>query len=99
MPTVDGTDLNGNPVRMIVANGVKSESWLNGDEYKWFKNGLSYASTQTRAIPGLSVIEPEDLYMVIWAVIRGAMVYGTGEEMTKALKIHDTEPFPFYRKE
>lgn len=73
MPEVIGKDLEtGQPVRMIVSETIKEESWLNDPRFAWFVKGHQYASHQTRAIDALSKVTPEELYFAVAAIIRGA---------------------------
>src|ERR1035437_7052067 len=62
-----------NMIQVQIAQGVKTTSWLYDNEsYEWFVQGYEYASGQTRAIPALSQVSPEDLYFAVTAIMRGA---------------------------
>ena len=57
---------------MIKAEKISEKSWLNASEYADFVAGYEYASTQTRAIHGLSKITPEEAYFIYEAIKRGS---------------------------
>ena len=50
---------------------ISSDSWLNDKEYQDFVKGYYYATTQTRAIPGLAKLTPEEVYFIVEAVNHG----------------------------
>ena len=54
-----------------MASAIKEDSWLNDEDYKNFKTAWGYASTQTRAIPAMSAITPEQGYFLFEALKRG----------------------------
>jgi len=56
---------------IIKASIISKKSWLNDPEYSSFVAGYEYASTQTRAIHGLSKITPEEAYFIFEAIWRG----------------------------
>ena len=56
---------------IIKASKISNTSWLNAPEYANFMAGYEYASTQTRAIHGLSKITPEEAYFIYEAIKRG----------------------------
>ena len=58
-------------IPVLAAAQINKKSWLNDEEYKSFIAGYEYASTQTRAIKGLSKISPEEAYFVYEAIKRG----------------------------
>lgn len=58
-------------ITVHAANPIEPDSWLNADEYKRFRKAYSYASCQSRAIPGLAAISPEDAYFIHSALARG----------------------------
>jgi broad specificity phosphatase PhoE len=51
---------------------IKPDSWLNEPRFAWFKTGYQYAQTQTRAIPALAQIAPEELFFAVSSILRGA---------------------------
>ncbi len=55
----------------LLAPQIKSDSFLRDKEYIDFVWAYEYASTQTRAIIGLSKLTPEDAYFVFKAIERG----------------------------
>lgn len=58
-------------LRIAMAPAIAEDSWLRQEEdYKWFLKGFDYASTQTRAIPGLSRNHPEETYFVVKSFFR-----------------------------
>lgn len=58
-------------VPVMFPQDVREDSWLHRPAYKWFLRGLSYARTQTRAIPALAKCSPEELEAAVWAIMRG----------------------------
>ena len=60
------------PLSIVCANEIKDSSWLNEKRFAWFKQGYQYASTQTRAIPILSKLTPEEFYFAVCAINTGA---------------------------
>lgn len=58
----------------LYPNDIKPDSWLNDPKYKWFIDGYLYAMTQNKAIPTLFMMEPEDLYFAVVAIMRGANI-------------------------
>lgn len=71
----------GEPVKVIVADTIKEESWLSDPKYAWFAKGHQYASTQYMAISALSKCKPEELYLAMRAIARGAKRAGCLQEM------------------
>lgn len=63
-------------VEVQIPSTFPIDHWLNDEEYAWFKSGYEYATTQTRAIPGLSKLTPSELYYVVTAIQRGASMHG-----------------------
>jgi hypothetical protein len=57
---------------IVAAEPVKADSWLHQERFKWFLDGYGYASSQTRAIPTLAAVPPEELYFAVCAIVRGA---------------------------
>ena len=62
---------------MYFAPKISDKSWLNDPEYANFVAGYEYASTQTRAIHGLSKITPEEAYFIYEAIKRGIFMTST----------------------
>lgn len=58
-------------MQIFVPKDVRPDSWLHRPAYKWFLRGLSYAQTQTRAIPALAKCTPEELEAAVFAIMRG----------------------------
>jgi hypothetical protein len=61
-------------VGFVAARKIPDDSWLHEERFRWFREGYAYASTQTRAIPGLAAVDPHDLYSAVWAIMRGAQM-------------------------
>ena len=59
-------------IPVIRAPKISKNSWLKDPEYASFVAGYEYASTQTRAIHGLSKITPEEAYFIYEAIKRGS---------------------------
>jgi hypothetical protein len=60
-----------------IASSIKDDSWLNDEKYKDFRAAWGYASTQTRSIPAMSAITPEQGFFLFEALKRGEQLYGT----------------------
>lgn len=58
-------------IKLHIANKIDENSWLNDPKYKWFVEGYNYATTQSRAIPTLAAVIPEDLFFAVSAILRG----------------------------
>lgn len=57
---------------IALANPLSPTSWLNDPRFRWFRDGYLYAQMQTRAIPALASVSPEDLYFAVVSVLHGA---------------------------
>jgi hypothetical protein len=51
---------------------IKEDSWLHNSEHKWFRDGYAYASAQTKTIPALASVTPEDIHYALMLILRGA---------------------------
>ena len=60
--------------KIQTAPRISENSWLNCSEYSKFVTAYKYASTQTRAIEGLSQITPEQTYFIYEAIKRGMTI-------------------------
>jgi hypothetical protein len=60
---------------MMIASSIRDDSWINDPKYAAFKNAWLYASSQTRAIPAMSKITPEEAYFLFDALKRGKEMY------------------------
>jgi len=78
---IEETNIDGKSVKLIIANKVEEDSWLHEERFKWFLEGYYYATTQSRAIPTLAQIHPEELYFAVSAILRG--VRRAGIELPK----------------
>lgn len=58
-------------IPIMLAPSIAEDSWLKDAEYESFRNAYGYASTQSRAIIGLSKVTPEDAYFIYEAIERG----------------------------
>lgn len=58
-------------IPVIRAPKISKDSWLNDPEYASFVAGYEYATTQTRAIHGLSKVSPEEAYFIYETIKRG----------------------------
>jgi len=58
-----------------IANPIKDGSWLNDENYELFRAAWGYASTQTRAIPAMAAITPEQAYHLFEALRRGEQMH------------------------
>jgi hypothetical protein len=65
-------------VAVAVAQPIKDTSWLKDAQYIPFIDGLQYAATQTRAIPALAQVSPEDMYFAFSSILSGALKDGDG---------------------
>ena len=54
-----------------IAPKIRFDSWLNSKEYQGFVKGYYFATTQTRAIPGLAKLTPEEVYFIVESVNHG----------------------------
>ena len=59
-------------IEVQLAQKIQDESWLNSEQYEWFRKLYDYASTQTLAIPTLSKVSPEALYNTLIILNHGA---------------------------
>ena len=59
-------------MEIILPQQIDDDSWLHEERFKWFLEGYRYATTQTRAIPALVKVSPEELYFAVSAIIRGS---------------------------
>jgi hypothetical protein len=62
-----------------IAQSIAGGHWLEEPRYKWFLDGHTYASTQTRAIAALSKCTPAEMYDAVWAILRGAGITDADE--------------------
>ena len=64
---------------VFMAPQIGAESWLNEPEHEWFRTLYRYASTQTRSIPALAALTPEDAYW-LYSILRHAETRFGGKE-------------------
>jgi hypothetical protein len=50
---------------------VSGESWLNEDAWRWLRDLYEYAATQTRAIPTLAKLTPEEFCWALYSALHG----------------------------
>jgi hypothetical protein len=55
-------------LKVVMANELPE--WAKKPEYDWFARAYGYAATQTRALPALSKCTPEEIYCLIYAMLR-----------------------------
>lgn len=48
-----------------MAQPIKPDSWLQGDDYREFRAFYSYVRNKTNAIPACAACSPEDLYFIV----------------------------------
>lgn len=65
-----------NGINISFARQISPESWLNKEEFSWFKAGHAYASGQTHAISGLAACSPEEAFYIVVSVVHGAKLAG-----------------------
>lgn len=68
---------------------ISKDSWLNSPEYSSFVAGYEYAATQTRAIPGLSKISPEEAYFIYEAIKHGILMSKSNLPRYTVRRVHD----------
>lgn len=56
---------------ILKAQSIKEDSWLNEEKYDAFRQAWDYASTQTRAIPAMAHMTPEQGWWLLEALQRG----------------------------
>lgn len=73
-------------MRILFPNKIREDSWIMTDpRFEWFKEGYYYAMTQTRAIPALAKVDPEELFFAVSAILRGVKL--AGKELPKDMLI------------
>lgn len=76
-------------VSIVSVPQVSEKSWLNNREYRSFVAGYEYATTQTRAISGLSKISPEEAYFIYEAIKHGILMNKSNLPRYTVRRVHD----------
>jgi len=58
-------------LEVAIAPQVSGESWLNEDAWRWLRDLYEYAATQTRAIPTLAKLTPEEFCWALYSALHG----------------------------
>lgn len=58
-------------VELCMAPRIDAESWLWEERFEAFREAYGYASSQTRAIPALAKLSPEEAYWLWFSLDRG----------------------------